>query len=223
MLAPITLLQQRPGGKLTQDAALDRPRALRQACAMQLTALLVPSLSHQLHAVQGWLDKAEAFAAGRGEDPSGLLALRLAPDMFPLTTQLRFLAFQAQEPVYRLRGEAVPDALLAGRQEGGDGGEKPGTGAQARPRTAGAAAALATVGPDELDAAAGKPLAHDLPTGMIFDMTGETYVRDWALPQVAFHQMIAYALLRHAGVPLGKVDYVPHMFGYIRPGTAPAA
>lgn len=54
---------------------------------------------------------------------------------------------------------------------------------------------------------------------MIFDMTGEQYVRDWALPQIAFHQMIAYAILRHAGVPLGKVDYVPHMFGYLRSGT----
>jgi hypothetical protein len=58
---------------------------------------------------------------------------------------------------------------------------------------------------------------------MIFDMTGEQYVRDWALPQAAFHQMIAYAILRQAGVPLGKVDYVPHMFAYLRPGTAPAA
>ena len=56
---------------------------------------------------------------------------------------------------------------------------------------------------------------------MIFDMTGEQYIRDWSLPQAAFHQMIAYAILRQAGVPLGKVDYVPHMFAYIRPGTAP--
>ena len=56
---------------------------------------------------------------------------------------------------------------------------------------------------------------------MIFDMTCEQYIRDWALPQVAFHQMIAYAILRQAGVPLGKVDYVPHMFAYLRPGTAP--
>ena len=57
--------------------------------------------------------------------------------------------------------------------------------------------------------------------GMVFDMTGETFIRDWALPQITFHQMIAYALLRNAGVPLGKVDYVPHMFAYLRPGTAP--
>ena len=79
------------------------------------------------------------------------------------------------------------------------------------------------MGPDELDAAADGPIAHELPTGMIFDMSREQYVRDWALPQVAFHQMAAYAILRHAGVPLGKVDYVPHMFGYLRPGAGPGA
>ncbi len=86
-----------------------------------------------------------------------------------------------------------------------------------------ATAFLATVAQGELDPAAGKSLAHELPNGMVFDMTGEAYVRDWALPQVAFHQMIAYAILRQAGVPLGKVDYVPHMFAYLRPETVPAA
>ena len=190
---------------------------------MHLTTILVPSLSNQLRAVSDWLDKAEAFAMERGESPEGLLALRLAPDMFPLTTQLRFLAFQAQEPVYRLRREAVPEAVLQVRQEGRDGGERPGTWAEARARIADAIALLITLEPDELDIAADEPIAHELPTGMIFDMTREQYVRDWALPQAAFHQMIAYAILRQAGVPLGKVDYVPHMFAYFRSGTRPAA
>lgn len=190
---------------------------------MQLTALLVSTLSNQLNALSGWLDKAEAFAAGRGEEPDRLLVLRLAPDMFPLTTQLRFLAFQAQEPVYRLRGDIVPEPVLQVRQEGRDGGENPGTWAAARERMKEAASLLAAITPGEFEPTAEAPLAHELPTGMIFDMTGERYVRDWALPQAAFHQMIAYAILRQAGVPLGKVDYVPHMFGYLRPGTAPAA
>jgi hypothetical protein len=190
---------------------------------MRLTALLVPTISNQLRAVSGWLDKAEAFATGRGEGPDGLLSLRLAPDMFPLTTQLRFLAFQAQEPVYRLRGQAVPEAVLQVRQEGRDGGERPGNWSEALARVTEATELLAAVAPDEFDAAADRPIAHELPNGMIFDMTGEQYVRDWALPQVAFHQMIAYAILRQAGVPLGKADYVPQMFRYLRPGTAPAA
>jgi uncharacterized protein len=189
---------------------------------MKLTALLVPTLSNQLGALAGWLDKAEAYTLQRSESPDRLLALRLAPDMFPLTTQLRFFCFQAQEPVYRLRGEEVPEAVLQVRQEGRDGGETPGTWAQARSRLAQTSGLLAGVGPGEFDDGADEPLAHALPNGMAFDMTGEQYVRDWALPQAAFHQMIAYALLRQAGVPLGKVDYVPHMFGYLRAGTAPA-
>ena len=190
---------------------------------MHLTVLLIPSLSNQIHALSGWLDKAEIFARERGTSPDALLPLRLAPDMFPLATQLRFMAFQAQEPIYRLRDEAMPKALLEVRQEGREGGERPGTWRRARARVAEALEFHATVRLDEFDALADKQLAHELPNGMIFDMAAEQYVRDWALPQVAFHQMIAYAILRQAGVPLGKVDYVPHMFGYLRPGTAPAA
>jgi hypothetical protein len=190
---------------------------------MHLTTLLTSSLSNQLHAVTGWLKKAEAFSAERGESPDDLLALSIAPDMFPLTTQLRFLAFQSQEPINRLRGVVVPDAVLQVRQEGRDGREQPGTWPEACARVAEAASFVAAVEPDEFEAAAGAAIAQDLPTGMIFDMSGEQYVRDWALPQAAFHQMIAYAILRQAGVSLGKVDYVPHMFGYLRPGTGPAA
>ena len=59
--------------------------------------------------------------------------------------------------------------------------------------------------------------------GMIFDFSAEQYVRDWALPQFYFHVMTAYAILRAQGVALGKADYVTHMFGYVRPGTMPAA
>ena len=188
---------------------------------MNLTALLVPAVSNQLRALSGWLDKAEAFSAERGQAPDELLALRLAPDMWPLASQIRIAAFQAQEPVWRLRGKAVPDAVVAIRTEGSNAADQPGTWRKARARLAEALAFLAAVGPDELDAAADRPLAHELPMGMVFDMTGETYVWDWALPQLAFHQLTAYAILRQAGVPLGKVDYVPHMFAYLRPGTAP--
>jgi len=30
------------------------------------------------------------------------------------------------------------------------------------------------------------------------------------------HPMTAYNILRHNGVPLGKADYVPHMFAFVR-------
>ena len=76
--------------------------------------------------------------------------------------------------------------------------------------------------PDALDGDPDRPIAHALPAGMIFDLTADRYARDWTLPQFYFHLMIAYAILRSEGVDLGKVDYVPHMFAYLRPGTMPA-
>jgi uncharacterized protein len=76
--------------------------------------------------------------------------------------------------------------------------------------------------PDSLDAGADLAIAYALPNGMIFDMSGTQYVRDWALPQFYFHVMTTYAVLRHHGVELGKVDYVTHMSAYLRPGTIPA-
>ena len=60
------------------------------------------------------------------------------------------------------------------------------------------------------------PMALDLPNGMTFDLTAEQFARDWALGQFYFHVTAAYAILRKEGVEIGKADYVPHMFGYLR-------
>jgi hypothetical protein len=190
---------------------------------MHLTQFLVPTLTHHLTALSGWLDKAEAHVSEQGGNVDDLMAARLAPDMFPLATQLRFVAFQTQEALFRLRGQPVPDEVNAIRDEGLACAEQPGTLASARARISEALARLAEVGPDELDSATDRPLALDLPMGMVFDMTGLTYVRDWSLPQIGFHVDMTYAILRAAGVPLGKRDYVPHMFAYLRPGTMPDA
>ncbi len=51
---------------------------------------------------------------------------------------------------------------------------------------------------------------------MAFDMTGSEYAVNWATPQFYFHLVTAYNILRHNGVPLGKADYVQHMFAYLR-------
>jgi hypothetical protein len=186
-----------------------------------ITQLLIPTFLNQLNALGQWLDKGEAHAAAQGMDVQDLLKLRLAVDMFPLATQVRFVAFLAQEAVYRLRHQEVPAEIVAIRTHGATRPDEPGTLGDLRAILEGANAFLRAVGQDELDAAADRPLAHALPMGMTFDMTGFTYVRDWALPQVSFHVDMAYALLRSAGVPLGKRDYVPHMFAYLRPGTMP--
>jgi uncharacterized protein len=186
---------------------------------MPLTALLVPTYRQMLGALSAWLGKAEAqMPGGRAER---LLAARLAPDMFPLSTQIRFACVQAQEAVFRLRGEDFPPSIDALLNEGRGAGERPGSIADARTRIDETLALLADLAPTAFGVDPAAPVAHALPNGMVFDLTAEQYARDWTLPQFYFHLMIAYAILRREGVDLGKADYVAHMFAYLRPGTMP--
>lgn len=185
---------------------------------MTITELLLPTYRQMLQALAAWLHKAQEQA----DDADALMAARLAPDMFPLSTQIRFACVQAYEGVYRLRHEPLPPALEELLNEGRNGGERPGTMAEALARIAETLIFLEGVAPDAMDSGAALPLALELPMGIAFDLDGEGYARDWALAQFYFHVMTAYAILRHKGVNLGKADYVAHMFAFLRPGTAPA-
>jgi hypothetical protein len=188
---------------------------------MNLTDLLVPTYRNMLGTLKGLLDKAEAQL---GHDKAeALLSARLAPDMFPLATQVRFAVVQAYEGPRRLRGEPDRPEIEEVLNEGRNAGERPGTLAEARARIDQALGYLATLGPDSLDQAPeNEPIALDLPMGIVFDLTRVQFARDWALGQFYFHVTAAYAILRKEGVEIGKADYVPHMFPYIRPGTMPA-
>jgi hypothetical protein len=179
-----------------------------------LTSLLVPTYRQMLTALRGWLDKAEAQV---GEvEAEALLVARLAPDMFPLATQVRFACVQAVEAVHRLQSKAYPPTVEALLNEGRNADEHPGSLADASTRIAETIALLEQLSHDALDMDPNAPIAHELSNGMVFDLTAEQYARDWALGQFYFHVMIAYAILRNAGIALGKADYVAHMFPHLR-------
>jgi hypothetical protein len=186
-----------------------------------LPDILAPTYVQMLGALSAWLAKAEAQRSAGGAE--ALLSARLAPDMLPLSTQIRFACAQAQEGMFRLLGRAFPASVDELLNEGRNAGEHPGSMAEARARIDETLALVeaAVAAPGAVDPAA--PIAHGLPTGMVFDLTAAQYARDWALPQFYFHLMTAYAILRAQGVDLGKVDYVAHMFAYVRPGTMPEA
>lgn len=186
---------------------------------MSLTKLLVATYTQMLKALSGWLKKAQTQMPDA--DAEALLSARLAPDMFPLSTQVRFACVQAQEAVFRLKGEAFPQSLGKLLDEGRNAGELPGSLADAQARIDETIALLDGLAPDALDAASDRPIAHQLPTGMIFDLTAEQYARDWTLGQFYFHLITAYAILRSKKVELGKADYIPHMFAYLRTDTMP--
>src|SRR5437899_1748350 len=101
---------------------------------MLLQNMLVPTYRQMLGALSAWLGKAEA--ARPGDTAQALLTARLAPDMFPLSTQIRFACVQAQEGVFRLRQEAFPPSIEALLNEGRNAAEHPGSIADARARIA---------------------------------------------------------------------------------------
>lgn len=182
-----------------------------------LTNVLTPTYVQMLKALSGWLGKAqEQMPDG---DAEALLSARLVPDMFPLSTQVRFACVQAQEGVFRLKGETFPTSIDVLLNEGRNAAEHPGSIAEAQARIDETVALVESLASEAFDVDPERAIAHALPAGMIFDLTEEQYARDWALPQFYFHVMIAYAILRSGGIDLGKADYVAHMFTYLRPGT----
>lgn len=182
-----------------------------------LDQLLAPGFAQMLEALSAWLAAAEAH----GVDPDALMAARLAGDMHPLATQVRFACFQAVEPAYRLRGLDVPDTVDALRQDGQAVSNAPGSVADAQACIARAQAMIAALPPLAEGGDPDAPLRLALPNGMAFALTARQFVRDWAMPQFYFHLNTAYALIRAQGVPIGKADYVRHMFAYLE--APPAA
>jgi hypothetical protein len=172
---------------------------------MNTHALLLPLLDNGLSALAAQLGKAAAFVRDGGIDEAALVGARLAPDMFPLADQVRFTCHQADEAVTRLTGgDAAPPAPAEASLTGLAG------------QIAATRARVASADPVAIDADPEGPIMLTLPNDLVFDLTRATYVRDWVLPQFAFHSVAAYAILRHVGVPIGKPDFVPHMHAYLR-------
>jgi uncharacterized protein len=148
---------------------------------------------------------AKAEAAGMG---NGVLAARLAEDMFPLGHQVTVLDWQVADMLARCAAISVGIP----RRE-----DDPATLGEARQRIAETRARLDGVTP-EACLGEDEQVAFELPMGIGFAMTAGEYVRDWAIPQFYFHLMALYAILRSEGLDIGKKDYVPYMWQYATKG-----
>lgn len=166
---------------------------------MTTAETLLTTYHNMLGSLDGWLAKAAEHPRG-----DALLEARLTDDMFPLARQIRFCC--------NLPGEAM-NATSDVAYGGSDIDDS--TFADARERIAATRGMIESWRNIAL-AADDAPVILSLANGMTFDLTTAGYVRDWALPQFYFHLMTAYAILRAAGVPLGKVDYVGYMLAFLR-------
>jgi len=143
-----------------------------------------------------WLDKAEAHATARRFDPANYLGLRLAPDMLPLARQVQIASDMAKGCMSRLAGQEVPkwaddEATLDDLRE----------------RIRRTMAHIEAVPAEALDGSESREIV--VPTRVAeLRFSGEDYLRHFVLPNFYFHATTLYALLRHAGVDLGKRDFL---------------
>lgn len=164
--------------------------------AISMHSSSVPVFVRNLGNVQAWLDKARAHAEARGFDPVNYLSLRLAPDMLPFAKQIQIASDGAKGCVARLAGVEIPkwddnEATLD----------------ELRARLGRTIDYVQGFAPAQIDGNESREIVLQLRAGEVhFD--GQRYLEHWALPNFYFHVTTAYALLRHAGVELGKSDYL---------------
>ncbi|TCM22439.1 hypothetical protein EDF56_1011129 [Novosphingobium sp. PhB165] len=160
-------------------------------------------IASRLNTLSALLDKAEGLWVGRDLDT--LAAARLAIDMHPLSWQVAATATQAEQFLAWSRGKEQPNTVT------------PPTGwhdAKALLREV-----LAKVQAAAAEAAALPETKHIRlePIGMCLDLSGQRYLDDWILPNLYFHLITAYAILRMQGLEFGKADFMAHLAGDIRP------
>lgn len=157
----------------------------------------VPMFERQLTGMLNWLDKAEAHAKARGFDSANYLQLRLAPDMLPLVSQVRIASDAAKGCAARLAGVEPPKFE-----------DNEASMADLVARVQKTLAYLREVQPEAVDGSEQREIVIPMRTRDPLKFGGEFYLKHWALPNFYFHVSMTYALLRHAGVVLGKADYL---------------
>lgn len=162
-----------------------------------MSSASLPVFNTMLGNLSHMLDKAQAFVESKGCDPVALTQFRLAPDMLPFTRQVLIACDAAKNGVARLSGVEAPK--FADEEQ---------TLAELKARIDKTLAYLATVPAQSLDGTEEKEITFPVGRDSIRTMQGEAYLKQWVLPNMFFHVVTAYNILRHNGVELGKRDYL---------------
>ena len=157
----------------------------------------VPVFVRVFSSMLGWLDKAQAHAEARKFDSANYLGLRLAPDMLPFATQIQIATDMAKGCVARLSGTEAPKW-----------DDKEATLDELRARIRKLIDHVQTVPAEQINGSEDREIVLPTRVGEPLRFTGETYLKQFVLPNLYFHATTTYALLRQAGVELGKRDFL---------------
>jgi hypothetical protein len=156
----------------------------------------VPRLANILGNLSHILDKAQAHAEAKKIDPLVLPNFRIAPDMLPMTSQVQIACDSAKGLVSRLSGVASPVFEDTEKTLG-----------ELKERIAKTIAFIQSVPAESIDGTEEKDVIikrGDKET----HYKGMQFMLGHAVPNFYFHVSMAYAILRHNGVEIGKRDFL---------------
>nr|WP_252393898.1 DUF1993 domain-containing protein [Candidatus Rhodoblastus alkanivorans] len=156
----------------------------------------ISQCAQALRNLETWLEKAEQQAAARKFDVGVLMSARLAPDMKPFIYQVQSACDYVKAAAAWLSGQTPP---------GHEDTEQTIDDVRARIRKT-VAFALSVKEPQYAGAAARKVALSFAPAGKV--LGGEDYLLQMTIPNVYFHVAMAYAILRHNGVDIGKMEFL---------------
>ena len=159
--------------------------------------LAIAAMLRSLRNLDAIVGKAEAYVeADQNLDAETLLRARLYPNMRPFIFQVQVATDTAKGAAARLSGKPVPSWP-----------DEEQTFADVHARLGKAIDYLSGFTPADFEGAEGRPI--ELKVGpRTINFTGTSYLSSFVLPNFFFHVTTAYAILRHNGVPLGKVDFL---------------
>ena len=156
----------------------------------------IPTLKRLLTNLSAILKKGEAHADAKKIDHSIFLNARLAPDMYALTRQVQIATDMSKGAVARLAGVDIP------KYE-----DDETTFADLQARIIKTVAFIDGIKPAQLEGSENRDVVITVRnTNLAFK--GQAYLLNWVNPNVYFHVVTAYNILRHNGVELGKLDFL---------------
>jgi len=155
----------------------------------------IRQFAKMLRNLEKWLDKAAAHAKAKSFEVDVFAQARLAPDQYAFVRQVQSACDQAKFAAAYLANKQAP-AHPDTEQ----------TIAEVRERIQKCLAFLETVRKEDLVGAEERKVAPPWLGGKW--LRGDDFLMEVAIPNFFFHVTMAYAILRHNGVDLGKMDYI---------------
>jgi hypothetical protein len=153
-------------------------------------------MTKMLKALDSWLEKGAEYAKARSFDPALLLQARLAPDMYSLSRQIQAACDGVKFFAARTAGKDAPKHP--------DGDDLTFDDLRARIRSV--LEYVAGFGPKDFEGADQRIVPLGFMPGK--GMQAADFVTEMNVPNTYFHLCMAYAILRHSGVNLGKTDFI---------------